>query len=381
MEKFFHHITLYLANFSTYLHIKLQKVENGPLVSFYFNLSMISDIIMDNMESKEKFKPNQKLKLLDQVREVLRYHHYALSTEKTYCQWISRFVDFYGKKKHPKDMGSREVERFLSHLATHDNVAASTQKQALNALVFLYRDVLLDPLDNSIAPKRSKKKLTPPTVLTEEEVRRVFDQMSGTHLLMARLIYGSGIRLMECIRLRIQDLDFGQGNIFIRSGKGNKDRTSYLPLFISDDLREHVRRVKNLHKRDLAEGFGEVFMPDALARKYKKAAKQVSWQYVFPARKRSVDPRTGKERRHHVLESGLQKAVKTAAGKAGIDKRITVHTLRHSFATDMLENGINIRVLQDLLGHADVKTTEIYTHVMRKDFNSLQNPLDRLFEK
>lgn len=350
-------------------------------MSFHFDLSMISDIIMVNMEIKKKFKPNQKLKLLDQVREVLRYHHYALSTEKTYCQWILRFIYYYGKKRHPKNMGAREVERFLSHLATHEKVAISTQKQALNAIVFLYRDVLLNPLDDSIAPVRSKKKLIPPTVLTEDEVMRIFNEMSGTHLLMAKLIYGSGIRLMECIRLRIQDLDFGQGNIFIRSGKGNKDRTSYLPRFISEDLRKHVRRVKNLHKMDLSEGFGEVYMPPALARKYKKAAKQVTWQYVFPARKRSIDPRTKKEQRHHVLESGLQKAVKTAVGKAGIDKRATVHTLRHSFATHMLESGTNIRVLQELLGHADVKTTEIYTHVMRKDFNTLQNPLDRLFEK
>ncbi len=344
-------------------------------------MSIISDIITVNMESKKKFKPNQKLKLMEQVREVLRYYHYALSTEKTYCQWIVRFIYFYGKKRHPKDMGPREVERFLSHLATHDKVAVSTQKQALNAIVFLYRDVLLTPLDDSIAPTRSKKKIIPPTVLTVDEVGRILEKMSGTHLLMAKLIYGSGIRLMECIRLRIQDLDFGQGNIFIRSGKGNKDRTSYLPAFISDDLREHVRRVKKLHKRDLAEGFGEVYMPAALARKYKKAAKQTSWQYVFPSGRRSVDPRTGKERRHHVLESGLQKAVKTAVRKAGIDKRATVHTLRHSFATNMLENGTNIRVLQDLLGHADVKTTEIYTHVMRKDFNEIQNPLDRLFGK
>ena len=336
---------------------------------------------MVNMESKNKFIPNQDLKLLDQVRETLRYYHYARSTEKTYCQWILRFIYFSGKTQHPKEMGPKEVERFLSHLASHEKVAASTQKQALNALVFLYRDVLLDPLDNSIAPIRAKQKRHPPTVLTEEEVGRIFAQMSGTHLLMAKLIYGSGIRLMECIRLRIQDMDFGQGNIFIRSGKGGKDRTSFLPSFISDELSQHIERVKCLHQRDLNEGFGEVFMPGALARKYRKAAKQASRQYVFPSRKRSIDPRSGKERRHHVLQSGLQKAVKTAVRKAGIDKRATVNTLRHSFATHMLENGTNIRVLQDLLGHADVKTTEIYTHVMRKDINALHNPLDRLYGK
>ena len=333
------------------------------------------------MEKKSKFTPNPKLKLLDQVRETLRYYHYAYSTEKTYCQWILRYICFYDKKLHPNEMGAREVEHFLSHLASHENVAASTQRQALNALVFLYRDVLLNPLDQSIAPVRSKRKPRPPTVLTEDEVERIFTRMHGTHLLMAKVIYGSGIRLMECIRLRIQDVDFGQGNIFIRFGKGGKDRTTFLPRFIHEEFYQHIERVKELHRRDLNEGFGEVYLPNALAKKYKNAARETSWQYVFPARSRSLDPRTGKERRHHVIESGLQKAVKTAVKKAGIDKRATVHTLRHSFATHMLESGTNIRVLQELLGHADVKTTEIYTHVMRKDIHSLQSPLDRLYDR
>ncbi|WP_041916648.1 integron integrase [Desulfocapsa sulfexigens] len=333
------------------------------------------------MENKTKFTPNPKSKLMDQVRETLRYYHYAHSTEKTYCQWILRYVYFYDKKRHPKEMGGREVESFLSHLATHGKVAASTQRQALNALVFLYRDVLQIPLDQSIAPIRSKRKPHPPTVLTENEVERVFAQMKGTHLLMAKLIYGTGIRLMECIRLRIQDIDFGQRQLFIRSAKGGKDRTTFLPRFVHDELHEHVERVKKLHRQDLEQGFGEVYLPNALARKYRKAAWETSWQYVFPSKSRSIDPRSKKERRHHVLESGLQKAVKSAVRKSGIDKRATVHTLRHSFATHMLENGTNIRVLQDLLGHADVKTTEIYTHVMRKDIDGLQNPLDRLYSK
>ncbi|MCP4340018.1 MAG: integron integrase [Desulfobulbaceae bacterium] len=319
------------------------------------------------------------MKLLDQVRETLRYYHYAFSTEKAYCNWILRFIYFFNKEKHPRDMGEKEIERFLSHLASREKVSVSTQKQALNALVFLYRDVLLIPLDKKIAPVRSKRKIQPPTVLTCEEVEMVLLRMKGVHLLMAKLIYGSGMRLMECIRLRIQDLDFGQGNIFIRGGKGGKDRTSYLPRAIQDELLNHLGRVKNLHQSDLKEGFGEVYLPEALARKYKNAAKETGWQYVFPSQRRSVDPRTGKERRHHVLESGLQKAVKTAARKAELDKRVTVHTLRHSFATHMLENGTNIRILQELMGHADVKTTEIYTHVMKKDINALQNPLDRMF--
>jgi len=334
------------------------------------------------MENKiKRFTPDPKSKLMDQVRETLRYYHYARSTEKTYCQWILRYVYYYDKKRHPKEMGGREVERFLSHLATHGKVAASTQRQALNALVFLYRDVLQTPLDRSIAPIRAKRKRHPPTVLTENEVERILEQMKGTHQLMAKLIYGSGIRLMECIRLRIQDIDFGQRQLFIRSGKGGKDRTTFLPRIVNDELHEHIERVKKLHRKDIEQGFGEVYLPNALAKKYRKAAWETSWQYVFPSKSRSIDPRSKKERRHHVLESGLQKAVKAAVRKSGIDKRATVHTLRHSFATHMLENGANIRVLQELLGHADVKTTEIYTHVMRKDIDGLQNPLDRLYSK
>jgi len=329
----------------------------------------------------KKFNPNPNLKLMDQVRETLRYYHYARSTEKTYCYWVLKYVYFYEKKQHPKDMGAREVERFLSHLATNKKVAASTQRQALNALVFLYRDVLLIPLDHSIAPIRAKRKRRPPTVLTQNEVERILEQMKGTHLLMAKIIYGSGIRLMECIRLRIKDIDFGQRQLFVRSGKGGKDRTTFLPRIVHDELFDHIERVKLLHRKDLEQGFGEVYLPNALARKYRNAAREASWQYVFPSKSRSFDQRTKKERRHHVLESGLQKAVKSAVKKAGIDKRATVHTLRHSFATHMLENGTNIRVLQDLLGHADVKTTEIYTHVMRKDIGGLQNPLDRLYDK
>ncbi len=315
---------------------------------------------------------------MDQVLETLRYYHYARSTEKTYSQWILRYICFYEKKRHPKDMGAQEIERFLSHLATNENVAAATQKQALNALVFLYRDVLHIPLDGSIAPIRSKRKRHPPTVCTEDEIESIFKQMQGTHLLMARLIYASGIRLMECIRLRIHDVDFGQGQLFVRGGKGGKDRTTFLPKMIRDELRQHIERVKHLHRDDLDEGFGEVYLPNALAKKYRKAAWETTWQYVFPSKNRSIDPRTKKERRHHVLESGLQKAVKAAVRKAGIDKRVTVHTL-HSFATHMLEHGTNIRMLQELLGHADVKTTEIYTHVMRRDIGGLQNPLDRLY--
>ena len=341
-------------------------------------LSTYCDIIMVKMENETKFVPNSNLKLMDQVRETLRYYHYAYRTEQTYCQWILRYIIFFEKKKHPKDLGSKDVERFLSHLATQGRVSASTQRQALNALVFLYRDVLNQPLNDSIAPVRAKKKIRPPTVLTQEEVQLIFKKMEGTHALMAKLVYGSGMRLMECVRLRIQDVDFGQNNIYIRGGKGGKDRTTILPHNICEELKQHIYKIKDLHRQDLEKGFGSVYIPSSIARKYTKAATQTSWQYVFPSKSRSKDPRSGKIMRHHVIESGLQKAVKTAVRKAGIDKRATVHTLRHSFATHLLENGINIRVLQDLMGHANVKTTEMYTHVMRRDIQSIKSPLDLL---
>jgi integron integrase len=330
------------------------------------------------MENKPKFHPNPKLKLMDQVREVLRYHHYAYRTEQTYCQWILRYIHHFGGKTHPRSLGAKDVEAFLSHLATEDKVSGSTQRQALNAIVFLYRDVMDIPLDGQIAPARSKRVTSPPTVMTQAEVRRVLAAMEGKNALMAKLLYGSGLRLMECIRLRIQDVDFGQNLIFIRGGKGGKDRTTMLPKNLYDDLLSQIKAVKSLHHKDLEEGFGEVYIPEALARKYPKASRETGWQWVFPAKLRSQDPRSGLEMRHHVLESVLQKAVKRAAQQAGIDKRVGCHTLRHSFATHMLENGVNIRVLQELLGHADVKTTEIYTHVMARDIRSLQSPLDKL---
>ncbi|MBU0909643.1 MAG: integron integrase [Proteobacteria bacterium] len=330
------------------------------------------------MESKPKFRPNPKLKLMDQVREVLRYHHYAYRTEQTYCQWILRYIYHFGGKTHPATLQAKDVESFLSHLATEGKVSASTQRQALNALVFLYRDVLDKPIDGEIAPVRSKRLPRPPTVLTQTEVQRLLGAMEGKHALMARILYGGGLRLMECIRLRIQDVDFGQNLIFVRGGKGGKDRTTILPRNLHQELLAHIEEVKELHHQDLEAGFGEVHLPEALARKYLNAARETGWQWVFPAGKRSIDPRSGKEMRHHVLESGLQKAVKRAAQLAGIHKKIGCHTLRHSFATHLLEQGVNIRVLQDLLGHADVKTTEIYTHVMARDIRGLQSPLDRL---
>lgn len=282
------------------------------------------------MENKKKFKPNPDLKLMDQVQEVLRYHHYAYRTEQTYHEWIVRFMKFYDMKRHPKEMGTAEIERFLSHLATHDNVAASTQRQALNAIMFLYREVL-DIQLGEIAHMRSKRTRRPPTVLTQQEVLQLMTNMTGTHRLMTQLLYGCGLRLMECIRLRIQDVDFGQGRIFVRGGKGGKDRTVILPDRVRPLLADHIHRVEELHKNDLSAGYGEVYIPEALARKYTSACREIGWQYVFPSKGRSVDPRSGKTMRHHVLQSGLQKAVKTAANKAGIRKRVGCHTLRHSY--------------------------------------------------
>ena len=262
------------------------------------------------MEGKKKFKPNPSLKLMDQVREVLRYHHYAYRTEQTYCDWIKRYLKFYGFKKHPKEMGAAEVERYLSHLATEGKVAASTQRQALNAIIFLYREALDVDL-GAIAHIRSKRQRKPPTVLTQGEVQQVLAKMEGAHRLMAQLLYGCGLRLMECIRLRIQDLDFGQGRIFVRGGKGGKDRTVVLPESIRPILVGQVKRVGELHDADLHDGFGEVYIPEALARKYPNACREIGWQYVFPSRSRSVDPRShlrqgfggqaGKTMRHHVM--------------------------------------------------------------------------------
>jgi len=330
------------------------------------------------MENKAKFRPDSGLKLMDQVRQVLRYHHYAYRTEQAYCDWIVRYIKFFGSTKHPRDMGKSEIDAYLSHLATNRKVSASTQRQALNAIIFLYRQVLDQPIEGQIEPTRAKRHPRPPVVMTKSEVKRVLAHMHRIHLLMAKILYGSGLRLMECIRLRVHDLDFERNLISVRAAKGNKDRTTLFPKSIQPEMQSRLDEVKCLHDEDLAQGYGEVFLPEALARKYPHASREFRWQYVFPSKKRSVDPRTGAERRHHVLESGLQKAVKVAADRAGITKRIGCHTFRHSFATHMLEDGVNIRVVQELMGHADVKTTEIYTHVMEKDIAATLSPLDSM---
>jgi integron integrase len=330
------------------------------------------------MENNISFKPSQDKKLMDQVLEVLRYYNYSYKTEHTYCNWIDRFIKFHGGKTHPRKLGKTEIESYLSHLVSKQNVTPNTQRLALNAIVFLYKRVLKLEVPKELSPLRSKRNPRPPTVCTKTEISLLFNNLSGIHSLMARLIYGVGLRLMECIRLRIKDIDFGQKQIYVRGGKGDKDRTTLLPDTCVNELKTHIEKVKRLHNNDLSEGYGNVYLPNAIARKYPNGGSEFGRQYLFPSKRLSNDPRSGNVYRHHVIESGIQKAVKLAVHRAGIVKQVSCHTLRHSFATHMLESGVNIRVLQDILGHKDVKTTEIYTHVMNKDRKKLISPLDSL---
>jgi integron integrase len=317
----------------------------------------------------------RKPKLLDQVREVLRRKHYSIRTEQAYVDWIKRFI-FFHEKRHPVQMGESEVTAFLSHLASARNVAVSTQNQALSALLFLYGEVLgrdLGFLDGIERPQRTPRV---PVVFTRDEVQRVLAQLEGDFGLMAELLYGSGLRLMECVRLRVKDIDFGYRQIVVRDGKGAKDRVTLLPDKLEGPLRRHLARVKRMHQRDLELGFGEVYLPFALERKYTNARKAWIWQYVFPAPKHSVDPRSGAVQRHHAGEKNLQNAVKQAIRTAGVQKAASCHTFRHSFATHLLQQGYDIRTVQELLGHADVSTTMIYTHVLNTPGLAVRSPLD-----
>jgi integron integrase len=316
-------------------------------------------------------------RLLDRVRDRARLKHYSIRTEQTYVEWVRRFVVFHGGR-HPRELGPGEVEAFLTHLAVEGRVAASTQNQAKSALLFLYREVLgaelpwLDGVESAKRPSRL------PVVLTPEEVRAVLMRVDGTSALILRLLYGTGMRILECLRLRVKDVDFARREILVRDGKGAKDRVTVLPARIARSLREHLVRVRDLHRTDLAEGCGEVYLPYALARKYPNAARDWGWQYVFPSHKRSIDPRAGAERRHHAGEQTVQRAMQQALRDAGIPKHATPHTLRHSFATHLLESGYDIRTVQELLGHADVSTTMIYTHVLNRGGRGVASPLDRL---
>jgi len=327
------------------------------------------------LEPPGTYSPNGGKKLLDCVREAIRARHYSYRTEETYCQWIRRFILFFNKR-HPLEMGAAEINTFLSYLATSRDVAASTQNQALSALLFLYKNVLGRDLPYMEGLVRAKRPKRLPVVLTPGEVRAILDRMEGTTKLMASLLYGSGLRLMECVTLRIKDIDFTRGEITVRAGKGNKDRVTMLPGSLRTSLESHMARVRELHKRDLAQGYGQAPLPGALARKYPNAPTDFAWQFVFPSSVRSKDRITGKIHRFHASERALQRDMRAASRAAGITKAVGPHTLRHSFATHLLESGSDIRTVQELLGHADVSTTMLYTHVLNRGARGVQSPLD-----
>lgn len=314
---------------------------------------------------------------LDSVRNKIRLKHYSIRTEEAYVQWVKRFILFHGKR-HPAELGAPEVEAFLTHLAVDGNVSASTQDQARSALLFLYKQVLgkelpwLDNVEQAQKPRRL------PTVLDKEEVFALLGELQGVHWLVATLLYGSGLRLMETLRLRVKDVDIKRGEILVREGKGFKDRVTMLPKVAVEALRGHLLQVKHLHAQDLQAGYGEVFLPYALERKYPNTGKEWGWQYVFPSTTLSTDPRSGKVRRHHLADETIQRAIKAACRRAGITKPATPHTLRHSFATHLLQGGYDIRTVQELLGHENVATTMIYTHVLNKGGRGVNSPLDVL---
>jgi len=343
-----------------YLHYRGHKPDNLPAV-----------------------KPNgASPELLKETQRLIRLKHYSYSTEKTYLQWIKRFLEYVkqtGKKETSATLETADCKNFLSHLALKEKVSASTQNQAFNAILFLFRNVLCKDIGDLADTVRAKRGQKLPVVFSVEEVKRLLACLNGRDFLIAGLIYGTGLRLMELARLRVKDIDMDLNTLTVRSGKGDKDRTTVLPITVKDQLRNHLVEIKSLHDSDLSRGHGEVNLPDALNRKYPSAGKEWAWQYVFPANNLSVDPRSGKVRRHHVGDSAIQEMIKKAIKKAAIPKHGSVHTLRHSFATHLLMNGVNIREVQELLGHKNVETTMIYTHVIRDMAHAPKSPLDTIF--
>lgn len=315
-------------------------------------------------------------KLLDQVSDVARLRHLSLRTEETYRSWIRRFIIFHGKR-HPRELDAESIRSFLTHLAVKDHVAASTQNQAFNSLLFLYKQVLKVDLPKIEGVERARRSTRLPVVFTREEAASVIAHLRGVDRLVVSLLYGSGLRIMEAVRLRTKDVDFSRNEIIVVDGKGEKDRRTILPDAIKSALAVQLESVKQLHREDGKQGFGEVYLPYALERKYKFAAREFAWQFLFPANKRSTDPRTGKERRHHLSELNVQRAVKRALIESKINKSASCHTFRHSFATHLLEDGYDIRTVQELLGHKDVRTTMIYTHVLNKGGRGVRSPLDQ----
>ena len=317
--------------------------------------------------------------LLDEVRDFMRLKHYSIHTERTYCDWIKRYVQYHSMtSREDLQDAERKIEQFLTHLAVDADVSPSTQNQAMNALVFLYRKVLKQPLNEEINAVRATKRTNIPVVMTRDEVRQIINLMEGTPQLIVKLLYGSGLRIMEAVRLRVKDIDYQMKQLTVRSGKGAKDRFTTFPESIIPLLENHLAKVKILHEQDLAQGHGEVYLPYALGRKYRNAGIEWGWQYVFPSRNVSKDPRSGKIRRHHVDPSVVNKAIKVVARKIELKKQISAHTFRHSFATHLLERGTDIRTIQALLGHKDVSTTMVYTHVLQQGGHGVLSPLDDL---
>lgn len=315
--------------------------------------------------------------LFEVVRNRIRVKHYSIRTEKSYIQWIKSYLHFHALQ-HPRELGAEHIEAYLTYLAVKRQVSASTQNQALSALLFLYKEVLEIELPYLDGVTRAKKNQRVPVVFTPQEAANIIKNLQPPHSLMARLLYGSGLRLMECVRLRVKDIDFNYKTITVRSGKGGKDRVTLLPTQVVDDLKFQLQKAKEIHSADLQSGFGAVYLPFALDKKYPNANREWGWQYVFPANKRAIDPRSGVERRHHIGEQSLQRAIKHSIVKAGIAKQASTHTFRHSFATHLLQSGYDIRTVQELMGHKDIRTTQIYTHVLERGGNAVQSPLDNI---
>ena len=369
---------------------ELEKTEEWQLrqaetaIMLYLKKFMHAENDLKGKISKADLSENIK-KIINDLRDVIRMKHFAYSTERTYVDWAKRFFEYLIQEKNRDilldSLGSEDVRSFLSMLAVKQRVSASTQNQAFNALLFLFRNVLNKEIEDMDKTVRAKRGIKLPVVLSIEEVQQIFQNMKGSNLLLAKVLYGTGLRLMELARLRVKDIDFDSGLIFVRSGKGDKDRTTMLPELVKNDLRLHLEKVKAIHEEDIKSGQGEVYLPDALARKYPKAEKEWKWQYVFPSSHLSVDPRSGKIRRQHITPNAVQKIIAKAVQDSGVAKQASVHTFRHSFATHLLMNGVNIREIQELLGHKHVETTMIYTHVMRNMSNAPKSPLDTLYEE
>ncbi|MEW6088709.1 MAG: integron integrase [bacterium] len=363
---------------------QIDQAKNA--VNLYLNNFLKGNTSHLNPNSNEPVKINYEINIiLNKVREAIRIKHYSYSTERTYLDWIKRFYEYVEnvKKKDVLNLGleTNDLKDYLAYLATYKNVSSSTQNQAFNAILFLLRDILRIDTGNIGKTVRAKRGPKLPVVLTVDEIKEIFRNAPEDYILVLKLIYGAGLRLMESARLRVKDIDFDNKLIFVRAGKGDKDRATILPDGIIEPLKKQLEEIKKIHKKDLEKGYGEVFLPNALDKKYPNASREFCWQYVFPASKLSVDPRSGKVKRHHIFEKTIQNAMNNAVKKSNIVKHATVHTLRHSFATHLLMNGVNIREIQEWMGHKNLETTMIYTHVMRDMSNAPRSPLDSLYLK